>query len=283
MKLIIVSGLSGSGKSVALHTLEDEGFYCIDNLPGCLLPSLIEKVRATYLKLYDRVAISIDARGEPEDLKDFPKIKQQIEQYGIDVEVLYLHTENNRLMQRFSETRRRHPLAVAGIPLTTAIDNERLILSEVAAHATLTIDTTQMTLHQLRQRIKSSVAKTSNSLSLQLQSFGFKHGTPGDADFMFDVRCLPNPHWDKSLRGHTGCEDVVIKFLEAHNEVNDMFLSIRDFLDKWIPSFQNENRAYLSVCVGCTGGRHRSVYMIQKLYAYFNERLSDVSLLHREL
>ena len=283
MKLIIVSGLSGSGKSVALHTLEDEGFYCIDNLPGCLLPNLIEKVRATYLKLYDRVAISIDARGEPEDLKDFPKIKQQIEQYGIDVEVLYLHTENNRLMQRFSETRRRHPLAVAGTPLTTAIDNERLILSEIAAHATLTIDTTQMTLHQLRQRIKSSVAKTSDSLSLQLQSFGFKHGTPGDADFMFDVRCLPNPHWDKSLRSQTGCDDGVVDFLEEHSEVNDMFLSIRDFLDKWIPAFQNENRAYLSVCVGCTGGRHRSVYMIQKLYTYFHGRLNDVSLLHREL
>ena len=283
MKLTIVSGLSGSGKSVALHTLEDEGFYCIDNLPAGLIPELLERIRDTYVNLYEHIAISLDARSETSSLKDFSNIRKKIEKTGIAVEVVFLHTDTQRLVQRFSETRRRHPLSGAGKPLIKAIEDERKLLTEIAANATLTIDTTQMTLHQPRQRIKASIAKTSAGLSLQFQSFGFKHGAPGDADFLFDVRCLPNPHWDITLRSLTGRDKEVIDFLDAHTEVQDMFHSIRDFLDQWIPAFQRENRAYLTVCIGCTGGQHRSVYLSEKLYAYFHTRMKEVSLLHREL
>ncbi|HBA35458.1 MAG TPA: RNase adapter RapZ, partial [Gammaproteobacteria bacterium] len=265
MKLTIVSGLSGSGKSVALHTLEDEGFYCIDNLPAGLIPELLERIRDTYVNLYEHIAISLDATSETSSLKDFSNIRKKIEKTGIAVEVVFLHTDTQRLVQRFSETRRRHPLSGAGKPLIKAIEDERKLLTEIAANATLTIDTTQMTLHQLRQRIKASIAKTSAGLSLQFQSFGFKHGAPGDADFLFDVRCLPNPHWDITLRSLTGRDKEVIDFLDAHTEVQDMFHSIRDFLDQWIPAFQRENRAYLTVCIGCTGGQHRSVYLSEKL------------------
>lgn len=284
MRLIIVSGLSGSGKSVALHTLEDDGFYCIDNLPSTLLPALVGGLSETPICQHDQIAVGIDARSEQMSLDHFPQMLRDLKNdQEIDIEILFLQTDTRQLIQRFSETRRKHPLSLDGTPLLKAIERERDLLSNVLVDADLVVDTTSLNLHQLRQIIQSQLLKNNpDRMSLQFQSFGFKHGIPANTDFIFDVRCLPNPHWQPNLRAFTGNDQPVIDFLQQHHKVEEMYQHIKDFLTHWVPVFQDENRAYLTVSIGCTGGRHRSVYICNRLHEYFTDKLDNVSKRHRE-
>ena len=284
MKLVIISGLSGSGKTIALHTLEDEDFYCVDNLPLGLLPDLVQRIMNRTMQPYKTIAVGIDARSESHDLRQFSAIIQPLRDLDIDIKVIYLQAELTTLIKRFSDTRRRHPLSRKGLPLTEAIEVERSLLSGIAAESDLYIDTTYRNIHQLRSLIKERVVDhKNNGLSLLFQSFGFKHGTPTDSDFVFDVRCLPNPYWETKLRTLTGQDVEVIDFLQKSEEVEQMLDHIRSFLDNWIPKFEQQSRSYLTVSVGCTGGQHRSVYIAEKLCVDFADRIESVSIRHREL
>ena len=284
MKLLIVSGLSGSGKTVALHTLEDEDFYCIDNLHMGLLPAFVEQLVSPGLKLYDKAAVGIDARSGVDDLARFPEIVDAIKSSGLDVEVIFLQAAIEVLISRFSETRRRHPLTRKGMPLVEAIHLERSLLEAIASRADLKIDTTRMNVHQLRALVSERVRTSANSaLSLLFQSFGYKHGVPTDSDFVFDVRCLPNPHWQPELRPLTGRDAKIVEFLCVHADTEDMFLALRDFLVRWVPRFEADNRSYLSVSIGCTGGRHRSVMVANRLRDELKKEKYKVSVVHRDM
>lgn len=284
MKLVIVSGLSGSGKSVALHTLEDLGYYCIDNLPVGLLEAFVQQLLDNPQPGQEEVAVGIDARNQSADLQHFPDILKRLRARGIRAEILYLQADDETLLKRFSETRRRHPLSRGNITLADAIRQERSLLQPISANASLHIDTTHTNVHQLRDLVQERVAaKSDGTLSLLFKSFGFKHGVPEDADFVFDVRCLPNPHWDVRLRPQTGLDQDVVDYLDEQPLVDEMYAEIRRFLDTWIPRFENENRSYLTVALGCTGGQHRSVYLAERLGAHFRTRYPSVLVRHREL
>jgi len=284
MKLVIISGLSGSGKTVALHTLEDEDFYCVDNLPLGLLPDFVQRVMNRTIQPYEAIAVGIDARSEAQDLRRFSQIIQPLRELDIEIIIIYLQAELTTLIKRFSDTRRRHPLSRKGLPLTEAIEVERSLLSDIAIESDLYIDTTYRNIHQLRSLIKERIlTREENGLSVLLQSFGYKHGTPTDSDFVFDVRCLPNPYWETQLRPMTGRDAEVIEFLDQSDEVEQMLAHIREFLDYWIPKFAQQNRCYLTISIGCTGGQHRSVYMAEKLRTHIAESIESVSIRHREL
>ncbi len=284
MKLIIISGLSGSGKTVALHTLEDEGYYCVDNLPLGLLSGFAQQISQHQMQIYSEAAVGIDARSGVSDLRRFSEIIKEIKKTGIEVEIIFFQAEINTLIKRFSDTRRRHPLAKKGIPLAEAIDIERNLLAPIAIDANLCIDTTHTNVHQLRDLIKQRILmRPESELSILFQSFGFKHSVPTDTDFVFDVRCLPNPHWEPNLRPLTGLDTGVINFLKDQPDVINMFNHIRDFLEAWIPKFAAQNRFYLTISIGCTGGQHRSVYLAQRLSDYFRDIYPNVSTRHREM
>ncbi|MCK4675137.1 MAG: RNase adapter RapZ [Gammaproteobacteria bacterium] len=288
MKLVIISGLSGSGKTVALHTLEDEDYYCIDNLPIGLLPQLVERTLSRDVQLYDNIAVGIDARSDAEDLRDFNTIFEWIQQRDaetkIEIEIIYLQAELETLIKRFSDTRRKHPLTQKGLPLSEAIEVERNLLKDVALSANLYIDTTYTNIHELRSYIKERVVRRQKTnLSLLFHSFGFKNGAPSDSDFVFDVRCLPNPHWEPNLRPLTGQDPEVINFLQEQDDVQQMLDHIKNYLNFVIPKFKKQNRYYLTVSIGCTGGQHRSVYIAETLHNDFREHLDNVSIHHREL
>lgn len=284
-RVTIVSGLSGAGKSVALHTLEDEGFFCIDNLPSHLLSQIIDKLLDSDSKLYECLAIGVDIRSERASPDNMLKLLKELKlRKNTDVEVLFLDTDRSTLVKRFSETRRKHPLSTQDLPLISAIDQEARLLDPLKAYADLVVDTSALNLHDLRDVIRTYLLrKTRGSVALIFQSFGFKHGTPASTDFMFDVRCLPNPHWEPELRAFDGREEPIVQFLEAQPDVRDMYSDIRDFVSRWLPSFEDENRAYLTVSVGCTGGRHRSVYLVELLCKHFGAEHDNVSRRHREL
>ena len=284
MKLIIISGLSGSGKTVALHTLEDEGFYCVDNLPLGLLPDLTKQLTSRQMQIYDQVAVGIDARSGAEDLNRFYEIIQATKTDTIDIEVIYFEADINELIKRFSDTRRRHPLTQKGIPLAEAIDIERNLLSAIALEADLCLDTTNTNVHQLRAIVKQRIISRPNQqLAILIQSFGFKHSVPTDSDFVFDVRCLPNPHWEPQLRPLTGQDPEVQAFFKDQDDVVDMYSHIRNFLEYWIPKFADQNRYYLTASIGCTGGQHRSLYIAELINTYFRDTFDNVSLRHREM
>ena len=285
VRLSIVTGLSGSGKSVALHSLEDEGFYCIDNLPAALLPPVIDRLLESGLKIYERLAIGIDMRSERDSADDLLALLKALRaRDDMQVEVLFLDTDRSTLVTRFSETRRKHPLSSRDLTLIAAIDEEARLLDPVKAEAELVVDTSQLNLHELRDIIRTYLlGRSSTNLSLIFQSFGFKHGTPASTDFTFDVRCLPNPHWEPELRPFTGREAPIVAFLEEQPDVRDMLADIVGFLERWLPLFEAENRAYLTVSIGCTGGRHRSVYLVERLAEHFGALRDNVSLRHREL
>lgn len=284
-RLTIVTGLSGSGKSVALHTLEDEGYYCIDNLPSSMVNDLLDRVLTEETKLFENLAIGIDMRGEQHKPDEFLSVIKSLHaRDDLQVDVIFLNTSRQTLSTRFSETRRRHPLSSADVPLIDAIDKEIKLLSAVKSVADLVIDTSLLNLHQLRNIISTDVlGRSSASLSLIFQSFGFKHGQPASTDFMFDVRCLPNPYWEPSLREFTGKDEPIIDFLGQQSNVQDMFSDIQKYVARWLPSFENENRSYLTVSIGCTGGRHRSVYLCEMLAAHFSAERQNVSIRHREI
>lgn len=284
MKLVIISGLSGSGKTVALHTLEDEDYYCVDNLPLGLIPDFVERVSNRNLQPYENIAVGIDARSDSHDLRRFNEIIKPLREKNIHLEVIYLQAELTTLIKRFSDTRRKHPLTTKGLPLAEAIEVERNLLSAVSSEADLFIDTTYTNVHQLRELIREQVIKNKDAkLTLLFQSFGFKHGAPTDSDFVFDVRCLPNPHWEPKLRPLTGLDNDVIEFLQSQDEVQEMLDHIEGFMQYWLPKFKQQNRCYLTISIGCTGGQHRSVFIAQQLYDNFKDANDNVIIRHREM
>ena len=283
MKLTIISGRSGSGKSTVLHVLEDRGYYCIDNLPASLLSSLADRISSDAIGI-PNVAVSIDARNISADLDIFPNIINDLNNKSLPTEIVFLDANSQTLLKRFSESRRKHPLSSEAIGLKEAIDKESELLEPISVMANLSIDTSNMSLHQLRDTVKNRLLNDQpTTLVLLFQSFGFKNGLPVDADIVYDVRCLPNPYWDNSLRSLTGLDDAVVAFLDAQEEVQEMCSDIENFLQKWLPSFERNNRSYITVALGCTGGQHRSVYMCKKLGQIFSKQSSNVQVRHREL
>lgn len=282
MQLIIISGRSGSGKSSALHLFEDEGFYAIDNLPVSLLPQLVEQLRSD-VTANDKVAVCIDARNATKDLSRFGALVQALPA-DVHTEILYLDADDDSLIKRFSETRRRHPLSDEHTALSEAIAAEKRLLEPIAMVAGLTLDTRSLNVHELRSTLRTRVlGRNAAGLSLLFVSFGYKRGVPVDSDLVFDLRVLPNPHWDPLLRSQTGRDAAVIAFLEEKPEVNEMFNDIYAMLQKWLPKFLAGNRSYLTVSLGCTGGQHRSVYMADRLAKVFSSEFKDVQVRHREL
>jgi UPF0042 nucleotide-binding protein len=283
-KLVVVTGLSGSGKSIALNALEDQGFYCVDNLPVSLLGAFAEEAVVRNTSHYQKIAIGVDARSQASELKQLAELCRTLRGQDIHCEILYLEAQDEILLQRFSETRRRHPLSSDNRTLADAISLERDLLEPLLSNADLRLDTTHTNVHQLRELVRDRVADRSPAqLSLLIQSFGFKHGLPRDADFVYDVRCLPNPHWQPELRPLTGCDRPVADFLETEPRVGMLLEHIQGFLDRWIPCFEDEGRSYLTVAVGCTGGQHRSVYLAERISAHFSTQGRAVLTRHREL
>jgi UPF0042 nucleotide-binding protein len=284
MRLIIVSGLSGSGKSVALHLLEDIDFYCVDNIPAALLkPFIAHTVRGT-AEIYPRTAVGLDARNRPNEIETIPALVAELRRSGISSEVLYLHASDEVLLKRYAETRRKHPLVTPEVSLRDAIHSERKLLEPITIAADLVIDTSNMSVHALRERIRERIDQRSDGrLALMFESFGYKHGIPGDADFVFDVRSLPNPYWEPSLRHLAGCDPEVIEFLAGHASVRAMIEALAEFLEARIGEFAQANRSYLTIAVGCTGGQHRSVYIAEQLAKRFRPRYPQVLSRHDSL
>lgn len=277
MQLIVISGLSGSGKSIALNVLEDSGYYCVDNLPAKLLTALTQFLAQ---EGYERAAVSIDVRSGV-TLTELPTFLEQLRKSGIEVHLIFLDAKTDALVKRFSETRRRHPLADDRRTLPEAIATERALLGALDDFGHR-IDTSDLGPNTLRLWVKDLLDLGETGLTLLFQSFGFKHGIPLDADMMFDVRCLPNPHYDPVLRPLTGCDPPVIAFLQADASARNMLVDIRQYVEKWLPCFVRDNRSYLTVAIGCTGGRHRSVFFVEQLAAHFRAGRS-VLVRHREL
>ncbi len=284
MRLIIVSGRSGSGKSTALDVLEDNGFYCIDNLPAGLLPELAERALLHTEVLQPQVAVSIDARNLPTHLQRFPELLNEVRARHILCDVLYLDADEDTLLKRFSETRRRHPLTDENRSLAEAIRDEALLLEPISDLADLKIDTTHLNLYQLRDSLKLRLLnKPEPGTAFLIESFGFKRGMPVDADLVFDVRCLPNPYWKPDLRAHSGLDQPVIDYLAAQADVDEMYHDIHAYLYKWLPRFAASNRAYVTIAIGCTGGHHRSVYLAERLGQTLRPQLKNLQVRHRDL
>lgn len=284
MRLIIVSGRSGSGKSTALDVLEDNGFYCIDNLPAGLLPELAERALLHTEVLQPQVAVSIDARNLPTHLQRFPELLDEVRARHILCDVLYLDADDETLLKRFSETRRRHPLTDENRSLAEAIRDETLLLEPISDLADLKIDTTNLNLYQLRDSLKLRLLnKPEPGTAFLIESFGFKRGMPVDADLVFDVRCLPNPYWKPDLRANSGLDQPVIDYLSAQPDVNEMYTDIHAYLHKWLPRFAASNRAYVTIAIGCTGGHHRSVYLAERLGQTLKPQLKNLQVRHRDL
>jgi UPF0042 nucleotide-binding protein len=283
MRFIIVSGLSGSGKTIGLHALEDLGYYCIDNLPGRLLPQLARHILDGGDKSLDRVAVGIDARNRS-FLSELPAGLSELTEMGFDYQIMFLDADESILIKRYKETRRRHPLTDSDTSLLEGIEREKVQLEPLSSKATIRIDTTYTTPHELRRQIRDFAESESiGDLTLLFRSFGFKHGTPLDADYVFDIRCLPNPYWQPELRRYTGLDEPVIEFMQKHGAVSDMIDSIREFLEKWIPAFRREHRNYITIAIGCTGGLHRSVYVADRLARHFAGHEVHTQVRHREL
>lgn len=282
MRLVIISGRSGSGKSTALHILEDVGYTCIDNLPASLLPNLITHIN--HQACEQGFAVSIDARNTLEDLEHLPEVINSELLQSIHCKILYLDADDTVLLQRFSETRRKHPLSSDTVDLKTALSKERTLLSPIVNMASLIIDTSSMSLHDLRDTVKRRImGSEAPGIAILFESFGFKHGSPKGADLVFDVRCLPNPHWIKELRPFDGRDQPVADFLKEHDEVQQMEEDIANFLTRWLPHYEANNRSYLTLSIGCTGGQHRSVYLSEQLAKRFKADYANVQIRHREL
>ena len=281
ISLIILSGRSGSGKSTALHVLEDLGYYCIDNLPVSLLPPLINQL--TKNQALTKLSVGIDARNIADDLAKFPEIMTSINSELVDCQIVYLDSASPSLVKRFSETRRKHPLSTNRRDLPAALEFETKLLSPIAEVSDLTIDTTNLTIHELRDIVGTRIAGRKQELALLIQSFAFKSGVPIDVDFAFDVRCLPNPHWVPNLRALTGLDQAVQKFLNDDQDTCSMVDDIYSYLCNWLPRFRANNRSYITVGIGCTGGQHRSVFVAEKLFKLFKPNWNNLQVKHREL
>ena len=279
--IIIVSGMSGGGKSTALNALEDLGYYCIDNLPGAMLPDFGPQLSANP-ELYRKVALGIDARSRESDLHVVLDWMHKLRESGLNCRLLFITAEKPVLLKRFSETRRRHPLTGSDKVLTDAIENEARLLKPLRRHSDLVIDSSHTNIHQLRRQVWNFVDRRSSDMTIVLQSFAYKLGVPQDADFMFDARVLPNPHWPAELKALTGRDKAVIAWLEKDELVLKMARDIENFMNAWLPQFQDAQRSYMTICIGCTGGKHRSVYLAEKLAKSLGKKHPNVLVHHRD-
>ena len=282
-RLVVVSGLSGSGKTVALRTLEDLDYYCVDNLPVALMPAFVESVTQGQPGRYPRLAVGVDVRNRVEDLTRLPQILAQVGAGGLAYHLVFLDTRDEVLLKRFSDTRRRHPLTSDSLSLADAIALERRLLRPLMAIADRVIDSSDLNVHQLRRVIATEFGASAAGLTLMFESFAYKRGVPHDADFVFDARCLPNPHWDPKLRPLSGRDAAIREYFQGLPEVENYFNDIRGLLERWLPRFEAEQRSYVTTCVGCTGGRHRSVYLVERLVDLFRASRDSVISFHREL
>lgn len=281
-QLLVVSGMSGGGKSTALHALEDLGFYCVDNLPAALLPGFFEQIRANP-DLYARVALGIDARSRGADQQRLPEQLEQLAASGLQPRLLFLTADTRTIIKRFSETRRRHPLTFEQHALPAAIEQEKTLLQPLQIRADWVIDTSELNIHQLRQQVWKHVGSEQSTMTIMLESFAYKKGLPQDLDFVFDVRHCPNPHWVDELRGLTGRDQAVREWLENESTVQDLRDDILGFLQRWLPEIRDSQRSYLTIGIGCTGGRHRSVYLVEWLANELRQSFPSVEVYHREL
>lgn len=279
MELIIISGRSGSGKSVALRALEDVGYYCVDNIPLPLIPQLAEYA----MKIDKSVVVSLDIRNFPENAQEFESILQSLSQ-SISTKIIFLECERNVLIRRYSDSRRMHPLSSQDLSLESAIDLETRLLEPLVHQANYIIDTTHLSSHTLAENLRGLLRGSSEKeMQIIVESFGFKYGVPADVDYVFDVRFLPNPHWDVELRPMTGLDQPVINFLEQHAEVHNFIYQTRSYLEMWLPALEKNNRSYLTIAIGCTGGKHRSVFVAEQIAKYFASRDKKVQIRHRSL
>ena len=279
MELIIISGRSGAGKSVALRALEDIGYYCVDNLPIDLLPQLADILSKTQ----KAAAISLDIRNLPHSTETLDGVLSQVNTRH-QIKIIFLDTDRSTLIRRYSDSRRLHPLSVKDLSLEAAIDAEKEQLEPLVQHANLIIDTGVLSTHELAERLREFLRGHSDKeLKIIIESFGFKYGLPLDADYVFDVRFLPNPHWNPALRPMTGLEQPVIDFLAKHEEVANFIYKTRNYIETWLPMLEQNNRSYLTIAIGCTGGKHRSVYIAQQLGEYFQAKGKNVKIQHKSL
>ncbi|EGQ7681283.1 RNase adapter RapZ [Vibrio parahaemolyticus] len=281
MRLIVVSGHSGAGKSIALRVLEDLGYYCVDNLPVNLLDAFVHSIADSK----QNVAVSIDIRNIPKKLKELTGTLEQLKT-ELDVTVLFLDANKETLLKRYSETRRIHPLSLGGqsLSLDQAIEREKEILTPLKAHADLILNSSGQSLHELSETVRMRVeGRDRKGLVMVFESFGFKYGLPSDADYVFDVRFLPNPHWEPALRPLTGLDAPIAAFLEQHQSVLSLKYQIESFIETWLPLLEKNNRSYLTVAIGCTGGKHRSVYLTQQIGEYFADKGHQVQIRHTSL
>jgi UPF0042 nucleotide-binding protein len=284
VRIVILSGLSGAGKSIALHMLEDLGFYCIDNIPAALLKPFISYTVRSPEPTYERTAVGLDARNTAAEVASVPQLIDELKRSGLQVEVVFLIAGEDELLRRFAETRRRHPLSSATVGLREAMALERGLLEPVVSAADLVIDTSRMGVHALREIMHQRIEqRAADRLSITFESFGFKDGIPGDADFVFDARALPNPYWEPGLRNLTGRDPEVQRFLETHSDVGKLIADIARFVRARVPEHQASNRGYLTVAVGCTGGQHRSVYIVERLTEVFGAEFPNVTARHSGL
>jgi len=284
MRLILVSGLSGSGKSVALHMLEDLDFYCVDNIPAALLQAFVSHTLRSTDVQYQQVAVGLDARNTRAEIASVPALVASLRASGVACEFLFLTASDESLLRRYAETRRRHPLSREGSGLRDAIRLERDLLDPVVQAADMIIDTSHTGVHELRELVRRHVERRREArLSIVFQSFGYKHGIPGDADFVFDARALPNPYWEPELRDLTGRDPAVVEYLQNSAAAGALARDITVFLEARIPEFHAANRSYMTVAIGCTGGQHRSVYLVERLAADFATRHRDITARHSRL
>lgn len=282
--LVVLTGMSGGGKTVALRALEDLEFYCVDNLPASLLPQLVNAVLEDRGgRRMMRIAVGMDARNREHDIAMMPSVLSELADTGVQVHLIFLDCRDEVLIKRYSETRRRHPLAMRNVSLADAIATERRLLRPLMGIAEKVIDSSQLNVHQLRRLIATDYARATEGLTIMFQSFAFKRGLPLDSDFVFDARCLPNPHWQPKLRPLSGKDEPVRKFLGGDPLVNEYFADTAQWLERWLPRFEADDRSYVTISVGCTGGRHRSVYLVERLAAHFRGPRDGVLTFHREL
>jgi UPF0042 nucleotide-binding protein len=282
-QLVLVTGLSGGGKSTALRALEDLGFYCVDNLPAGLLPDFVQQVGRRDHPEYARIALGVDARSPGQDLGHIPGWLDEVAASGVDCRLVFLTADTKAIIKRFSETRRRHPLTSERQALPRAIEQERALLAMLEQRADWVIDTTESNIHQLRQQVWKFAGGDSDSMTVVLESFAFKRGVPQDVDFIFDARILPNPHWVEALRVFSGLDQPVREWLERDESVLRLVEDVLGFLKTWLPAFQLSQRSYVTIGIGCTGGQHRSVYLVDRLAAELGAQFDNVLTYHREL
>jgi len=280
-KLVLVTGLSGGGKSTALRALEDLGCYCVDNLPAALLGEFARQIKNDPSR-YSRVALGVDARSPGRDLDEIPLWLDKLAKAGLSCQLLFLTADSKAIIKRFSETRRRHPLTSDEHSLPRAIEQEKELLKGLQSKASWVIDTSETNIHQLRRQVWKYAGGENDTMTIVLESFAFKRGVPQDVDFIFDARILPNPHWVEELREHSGLDLPVREWLEQDEAVEGMLGDILMFLRTWLPEFQHSQRSYVTVGIGCTGGRHRSVYLVDRLAAGLGEDFGNVLIHHRE-